>query len=55
MAFLTGVAATAFGKHPGSDAPSLMETAARAAIADAGLPGRPWTVSSAAMPRPFRT
>ena len=38
MAFLTGVAATAFGKHPGSDAPSLMKTAARAAIADAGLP-----------------
>lgn len=38
MAFLTGVAATAFGKHPDSDAPTLMETAARAAITDAGLP-----------------
>jgi acetyl-CoA acetyltransferase len=38
MAFLTGVAATAFGKHPGKGPVDLMEEAALAAIADAGLP-----------------
>ncbi len=38
MAFLTGVAVTAFGRHPGKGPIDLMEEAALAAIADAGLP-----------------
>jgi acetyl-CoA acetyltransferase len=38
MAFLTGVAVTAFGRHPGKGPVDLMEEAALAAIADAGLP-----------------
>jgi acetyl-CoA acetyltransferase len=38
MAFLTGVAVTAFGRHPGRGPVDLMEEAALAAIADAGLP-----------------
>jgi acetyl-CoA acetyltransferase len=38
MAFLTGVAVTAFGKHPDKGPVDLMEEAALAAIADAGLP-----------------
>jgi acetyl-CoA acetyltransferase len=38
MTYLSGVAVTAFGKHAGSGAVDLMEQAALAAIADAGLP-----------------
>jgi acetyl-CoA acetyltransferase len=38
MAYLTGVAVTAFGKHPGRGPVDLMEEAALSALADAGLP-----------------
>ena len=38
MAYLTGVAVTPFGKHPGRGPVELMEEAALAALADAGLP-----------------
>jgi acetyl-CoA acetyltransferase len=38
MAYLTGVAVTAFGKHPGRGPVELMEEAALSALADAGLP-----------------
>lgn len=38
MAYLTGVGLTAFGKHPGKGPVDLMEEAALAALADAGLP-----------------
>ncbi|WP_439574146.1 thiolase family protein [Phreatobacter sp.] len=38
MAFLTGVAVTAFGKHAGRGPVDLMEEAGLAALADAGLP-----------------
>lgn len=38
MAYLTGVAVTAFGKHPGRGPVALMEEAGLAALADSGLP-----------------
>ncbi|KAF0132443.1 MAG: thiolase, partial [Xanthobacteraceae bacterium] len=38
MAYVTGVAVTAFGKHPGRGPVDLMDEAALAALADAGLP-----------------
>lgn len=38
MAYLSGIAVTAFGKHPGRGPVALMEEAALAALADAGLP-----------------
>lgn len=38
MAYLTGVAVTAFGKHPGRGPVDLMEEAALSALADAGVP-----------------
>jgi acetyl-CoA acetyltransferase len=38
MAYLTGVGLTVFGKHPGKGPVDLMEEAALAAFADAGLP-----------------
>ena len=38
MAFLTGVAVTAFGRHAGRGPVDLMEEAALAALADAGVP-----------------
>jgi acetyl-CoA acetyltransferase len=38
MAYLTGIAVTAFGKHAGRGPVDLMEEAALAAMADAGLP-----------------
>ncbi len=38
MAYLTGVAVTAFGRHAGKGPVDLMEEAALAAMADAGLP-----------------
>jgi acetyl-CoA acetyltransferase len=38
MAYLTGIGITAYGKHPGRGPVDLMEAAALAALADAGLP-----------------